>query len=258
MDFHNTTRQFYSSVTQLETNYYICIIIFPIGFILNLVSIYVFSDKTLNSKSNMGYMHAFLCFFNLFPLVNPILLTQVLPRLSVYLVQHSNFLCKFLTFWQQFSLACPSFQQTVISFMFYLSVRFPIKYLNFQTNNKYLIVIASMVSLLVLANMEQFFFRAELVYVNSTSNFSVNISYAYICYASPDLTFAAGISSVLLRSFLPFFIMLALNILILVHFKKNKLRLNKNYQLKGHKNFFLAIFWTNFTKNVRAFFLIFS
>ena len=65
-------------------------IIFPIGLVLNGIQLYVFSKKELNLKTNMGSMHALLSFFNILAIVFSILLTQLLPFLSVNIKTYNS------------------------------------------------------------------------------------------------------------------------------------------------------------------------
>ena len=264
LDFATIAGQLNMSLKKIDLNFYMIMILFPVGIVLNLIQLYVFSKKTLNSKTNMGSMHALLSFFNLFALVNSILLTQLLPFLKVDIKNYTNFGCKLLSFTQRISLDIPSFQQVLITFQFYLSIKHPLKFIALQNSRKnYLVVIALMIIFAMAENIEYFFYELTLTYSNITSdvaNVTLNttlnssniqpsmsdyLTYNYICYSSFYLTISAGISSLLLRNFIPFGIMLVLNILIIVHVYQNHLKLNKSYKARGHKHFFLSIMSIN-------------
>ena len=97
----------------VDFNFLMIMIIFPVGLLLNGLQLFVFSRRELNSKTNMGSMHALLSFFNILAIFFSILLTQLLPFLGIYIKNSSVFGCKFLSFLQRVSLDIPSFQGTL-------------------------------------------------------------------------------------------------------------------------------------------------
>ena len=118
VDFALVVNQLNLSLKKIDFNFFMIMIIFPIGIALNLLQLFVFSKKALNVKTNMGSMHALLSFFNIFALVASILLTQLLPFLKINIKEYTNFGCKLLSFTQRVSLDVPSFQQVLITFQF--------------------------------------------------------------------------------------------------------------------------------------------
>jgi hypothetical protein len=132
VNFATLVNQLNLSLKSIDFNFFMIMIIFPIGLILNGLQLYVFSKKELNSKTNMGSMHALLSFFNILAIIFSILLTQLLPFLGIDIKTFTRFGCKFLSFLQRVSLDIPSFQQVLITFQFYMSIRFPVIFIFFK------------------------------------------------------------------------------------------------------------------------------
>ena len=250
VNFASLVGQLDLSLKSIDFNFFMIMIIFPIGLILNGLQLYVFSKKELNLKTNMGSMHALLSFFNILAIIFSILLTQLLPFLGINIKTYTSFGCKILSFIQRVSLDIPSFQQVMITFQFYMSIKFPMKFISMQNSKKqYLFIILGMVVFAVAENIEYFFFELTLTYSNLTRvNASANetsIGYTNVCYASFYLILGSGIASLLFRNFLPFIIMLIFNILIMYHIVQNHLKVNKSYKARGHKHFFISIMTIN-------------
>ena len=237
------------SIKDIDFNFFMIMIIFPIGLVLNSLSLYVFSKKELNLKTNMGSMHALLSFFNIMAIIFSILLTQLFPFLGLNIKKFTNFGCKILSFMQRVSLDVPSFQQVVITLQFFISIKFPMKFIAMQNSKKqYLFIILAMIIFAVAENIGYFFYELTLTYTNLTHFNSTNgteLSYNYICYASFYLIIGSGISSLIMRNFLPFILMLIFNILIIYHINQNHLKVNRTYKARGHKHFFISIMTIN-------------
>ena len=250
VNFASLVDQLSLTIKDIDFNFFMIMIIFPIGLVLNGLQLYVFSKKELNLKTNMGSMHALLSFFNVTAIIFSILLTQLLPFLGIKIKTYTNFGCKFLSFIQRVSLDIPSFQQVLITFQFYISIKFPMKFIAMQNSKKqYLFIILGMLIFAVAENIEYFFYELTLTYTNlTTANSTMNgtqLSYNYVCYASFYLILGSGISSLIFRNFLPFIMMLIFNILIINHIYQNHLKLNRTYRARGHKHFFISIMTIN-------------
>ena len=234
----------------VDFNFCMIMIIFPIGLILNGLQLFVFSKRALNLKTNMGSMHAILSFFNMLAIFFSIILTQLLPFLGIYIKNKSVFGCKLLSFLQRVSLDIPSFQQVLITFQFYMSIKFPLKFLTMQNSKKqYLFIVLSMITFAIVENIEYFFYDllvrdSNLTNVNATKN-STRLNNYNVCHASFFLILGSGISSLIFRNFFPFIIMLIFNILIIFHVHKKQTKLNRTYRARGHRHFFISIMSIN-------------
>ena len=103
VNFASLVGQLDLSLKSIDFNFFMIMIIFPIGIILNGLQLYVFSKKELNLKTNMGSMHALLSFFNILAIIFSILLTQLLPFLGINIKTYTSLGCKLLSFIQRVS-----------------------------------------------------------------------------------------------------------------------------------------------------------
>lgn len=216
----------------------------PLGIAFNMVSIYIFCQKKLNKNTQNGRLNAFLCLFNIFALSNSFLFTQFLPYFNIYLIDQSHFACTFLNVWRRFALQSPSFQQVLITVLFYLNVRFPNK-LKFLKKKFFLMEAIIFMSLAIfLINIEYFWFEYRKANDSSLINYdelnlsanSTSFSYM-ICQADLTLSLISDVINILMRSFIPFIILLIFNILILKVVKSSSARIvNQNVDQRRSRN----------------------
>lgn len=236
------------SVHFTKINMYISSMVIPIGFIINFFSAYIFSRKALNVKTRIGCLHAILCIFNTFPLVNSLLISQVLPYFEIYLLEASSLSCKFLSFWRKFATVCPSFQQILITFMLYMSIKYPSKFMSLQNCKKLIAIVGCTLLFAVLVDIPGFFF--ELTQTNETNGTNTTV-YTKNCVGSDTLTMTFELTTISLRYIIPFYVMLILNILMMryFYFKQQTIAVSikGNIQRKnnGPKNFLISIMIVN-------------
>lgn len=236
--------QIYSTV--LYFSYiYMNFMIVPIGILTNMVSIIIFIKKRLNKKTNIGYMHALLCLFNIFPLINSVMLTQILPHYKIDLFQKSEFSCKLFSFWIRFALDCPSFQQIYITAMLMVSIKFPIKFISFQKFKYTILVLLVMLIGSFGLNIPFLFFENSLNSINNSS-FEMNNSFymkieTFECNANKVLSTVSDMLNLLMRYYIPFMVLLVTNGLIVKHFIDQRKRLKFKKWNKGTKNFLISI-----------------
>ena len=204
-----------SYINQTYFEYYMNITLTPIGILTNLISIYIFTRKSLNNNTKIGNMHAILCFFNLFPLANSIFILQLLPVWNFHLLEHSNFSCKLISFWLRFSLDCPSLQLCIITIMLYISVKDQSRYMWLSGNLKIICLISFW--FLFMLNFPFLFYNLETV--NSTASNTTRFE----CKASDTLAIVTDLSNLFIRYFIPFVLMFIVNFLIFKHFHNLKI-----------------------------------
>ena len=231
----------YLNAYEIDTNFFVNAFIVPIGIFSNLISIKIFSKRSLNCKTNIGYYHLALCAFNLLPLLNSIFLTQLFPFFNIKVMEYSNFACKFFSFWNKFSIDGCSFQQVLITILLFLSVKFPIRFVLLQNRICSVILQSSIVLLSLLVNTPFWFYelKSENDLANETNQ--TNIS---ICYASINLGTISILSNIFIRYIIPLFLISIFNFLILYHFYLGK-RLSLAKKLKKPRNFLLSMYVIN-------------
>ena len=222
------------------------IIVIICGLLANLFSIYIFTKKSLNKSTNVGYLHSVLCIFNIFPLVNSIFLSDVLPYYDINILDYSSFLCKFFSFWRRFTIGLSSFQQLLITYILFLSVKFPKQFLQLQDKKKLSIFLYLIFIFLFVVNLPFLFYDLNPdVVINHTANHDVHTN---ICYASIDLASITILLNILIRFILPLVIMFILNLVIIKYFNDSstkKLFLRSSRKNKP-KNFLRSILIINF------------
>ena len=225
-----------------KIEFYFNLIVVVVGFATNVFSIFIFMRKSLNNKTNVGYLHSILCVFNLCTLTNSIFLTEILPYFDIHIIDSSELCCKLFSFWRRFTIGLSSFQQLYITFILFITVKFPSKYMIFNDKKKSILFMALIIFSLFIINIPFLFFEL---------NRSLELNETYLdglkmhsCCASIDLTTFSIISNILMRYFIPLFLMLVLNLCIKRHFKVKQLLFNSNFKNKP-TNFLLSIFILN-------------
>jgi len=104
--------------TSRNMNFFFSVTILPIGVILNVLSGIVFMRRSLNNKTNMGFLCAVFCLFNTIALVSGIVMNSFLYN-YIELADSSKSACQFFSLWNSWTLHMPSFQQ-VEHFVVYL------------------------------------------------------------------------------------------------------------------------------------------
>ena len=231
-------------------DFYLNMILIPLGFITNLLAIKIFCKKSLNVKTNMGYKHAVLCVFNTFPLVNAILIDNILPHYNIYLMGYSECLCKILNFWRRFAMECPSVQQVFITAMMLYSVKLPSKYIEFQRNKPMKKIVPAMVLILFAINIPSLIgYGLGKDPMNANKN-----STSLDCFASDVLTISVTLTTLLIEFFIPFVVMSVINRFMVKYFWKRKnFFSNTNKRRGSRKNFLMSIIIVN-----TLFFILYS
>ena len=240
----------YLSAKISSIDFYLNIILIPLGLITNMLAIQIFCKKSLNVKTKMGYKHAILCLFNMFPLVNAILIDNILPHYNIYLMEYSECFCKILNFWKRFAMECPSVQQVFITVMMLYSVKCPSKYIEFQKKKPMKIIVPTMVSILAVFNIPSFLGYGLGQDLLNTNKNSTNLE----CFASDALTISVTLTTLLIEFFIPFLLMSVMNIFMIRYFWKRTNNFSNTSKRRGsRKNFLMSIIIVN-----SLFFLLYS
>ena len=222
------------------------LIVIMVGFLANMSSIYIFSRKSLNKGTNVGYLHSILCIVNIFPLFNSIFLNDVLPNYDINILDDSVFSCKFLNFWKRFTIGLSSFQQLFITYILFLSVKFPNKFLQLQNKRKLILFLFLIFMFMFIVNLPFFFYEINPdLFLNDTDDHSV---YTNICNASIDLASISILLNILIRFIIPLVIMFMLNLIIIKYFNNSRVKklFLKTSRKNKPKNFLRSIFIINF------------
>ncbi len=105
--------------------FYFSVCVFPIGILLNAISIQ-FLKNTLNKSTNMGLLYGCLSCLNVIALVNVLIFNTL--DFYEYDYESNQFTCKLVNVWTKVVLQLPSFQQVIIAFYLWLSICHPNKF----------------------------------------------------------------------------------------------------------------------------------
>lgn len=218
----------YLSRIASSISYYFIIISSAIGIPSNLVSVFIFW-RLMRNKTNMGFFgiwHTAVDFTLLLTFLLVIRSAQVIfPR---SFASQSDSLCKFLTFMRRFMLHISSFMPVLTTFDRFVFVtygyadRFKFMKSKIQMSLA-ILVIFTLITIADVPNM--------MYYLKGTS-----------CTANPDIIIASDIVSIILRTYLPFALMILMNVIMIMKIFKNRNSTLKQTSLTGKEyQFTLAV-----------------
>jgi hypothetical protein len=220
-----------SSVDQIQeisrlVNFYFPASVVSVGLLLNLITAGVFCTKNMRAKTNMSLLYVSLAVFDIMALLNSILFVQLLPSLNVNFSNISDTLCKILMVWRRTAIQTPSWCLVLITVDRFRSVCCPNKYKFLEKKKCLLLIIASIYALLMLINSIHLTF--SLLITTRRSNVTVNgtlmirESQIATCTGPQTIVFIMDLFVVLNRSYIPFMIMFALNLILTRKFLVSK------------------------------------
>lgn len=237
-----------------SVNYYYSITIVPVGMVLNLLTIFVYSTGKLRKlTNNLSVFYIILGVYDILALSNSILFIQLLPTINIKLFNYSDELCKFISLWRRTVIQSPSWIQIIITLDRFRSVVCPSRF-GFMKNRLVLILmLASVFFVLMLVNLGHLWFytvpvKTTVAEFNQTLNKTINkTTTSLLCTSSAHLATATDVMNVLLRSYIPFVIMFTLNIMLTRKFLQSKKNLNTKSSMKKEYNFTMTVIGMNLT-----------
>ena len=217
-------------LTSQVTNYF-AVIYSSIGIPLNILSIIIFY-RLMRIKNNMGFLYIcqsvvdiILFLINLFLVRSSPL---IFPRSPANL---SNELCKTVTFLRRISLHMSAWMTVLITFDRFIFIFYRRKFKLMQDRRFLVGLIFLILFVLAILDIPNFFF-----YLSTNGN--ITFSTLRVCVGSFAITVTSDLISVLLRTYIPFVIMLILNVVMIrkimessrLSLKKTIRRYRKDYQ----------------------------
>jgi hypothetical protein len=240
-----------NNVTNMINLYYSAIVI-PIGVILNMSTIFIFSRSSKVTKTNtiLNLLYIGLSVYDILALFNSILFAQLLPSLNIYIVNYSKANCIALNWYRKAVIQSPSWVQVIITFERYLSVCYANKFGLFKRKRNVIVMLVSVFVILTVVNTGHAWFYTVLVTKNATD-------YAYsgddslrilitnssrTCTSSKIVALVTDFINVAFRFVIPITIMIVLNVLISRNLYKSKKRSKAiNKSLKQERNYTLTV-----------------
>jgi hypothetical protein len=219
-------------------NLYTALVLNPIGFVTNMISLYVYTRPRLN-KTNMGFLYFWQTASDICLLGMLIFIGRAREIFGQALGSQGEGWCIFTSFIRRFLVHISSWINVLICFDRFMFVLFP--------NNKFMksklnltLIIASIFATLTLVNTPNFFSGLSVPRGNETR----------VCSASPLILNLAVLISIFTRTIVPLIVMSLMNLMIIKRLRLNKQKLTQNRNKKEKKE-------TRFTKTVVSLTLIF-
>jgi hypothetical protein len=220
--------------------FYSSIIIVPIGFVLNIIQIKVFSSKDFE-KLNIGFLMKIFVYFDTLALVWSFLIFQYLPSIGLDPALFSNLSCHTFYYISRTIQEIPSFIQAFISFINYLSVNHSKKpiYIYFKDKCNLKLSFTAIILIISLLNIPNMF--RELKNEKSISDGNFNFKLNKSCVSKSVLFQIISTSeTAILRSILPLFFITLISVLNIKALIQSKNYLNMNLKREKRFGFVLA------------------
>lgn len=217
-------------------NFYFSIIIIPIGIVLNILTIIIFSTQKNRERniSNMNILYIALCVYDILALFNSVLFAQLLPSLDIILINYSDILCKLLSLWRKTIIQSPSWIQVLITVDRFRSVVCYNRFTFLKKKSTLIIMLILIFVIFLVVNMDQiWFYTIPVVNFNVVFDASLNQSQnvttqSLLCTSTSEVSLATDTINVIFRFFVPFFLMLVMNILLSKNVIDSKKKTNHN------------------------------
>jgi hypothetical protein len=197
--------------------FYIRAVIFPLGIIGNVISLFIFTRPSLNCKTNTGLLYTLLCLLNLLNLVYE-LAGKIFDMFNVYnieLPENGEYFIEIIL------LQAASCCQALITFDRFVAVFYPIKGAQIM-NRKWVLssVILGLFAFILCVN-SPFFIRCPETF----TEYNMTFTFDEMCQAS---SLIEEIVNLLLQFFIPYLLMVTLDTLVIVRLRKLKSHLGGN------------------------------
>lgn len=227
---HNLTITYYQSL-QFRINYYFILIVVPIGIITNVFSIVISIRKNMN-KTNMGFFNISMALGNILQLCFYSFVLGAEIWFNFNLANFSDFTCKSINFSRRIIRQIPPLIETIMTIDRFVNVFYPKRFTLMNKKSFLLLLITISCLIFALIDISNLFYYLEIKYQFSADS----TSYKTIkhCTGTSLIMELSDIGAILLRTILPFMIMLILNILIIKRILKTRLRSTSvNYRVNN-------------------------
>jgi len=205
---------FYQNQFIKSLYFYSSVLIVPMGILLNLIQIRVFSSKEF-TKSNIGFLMNTFVILQSLALIWTIIVFRYLTVIGINISNLSEFTCVTFLNIVRIIQEIPLFFQTFVSFINYLSVAYPSMYKIFLKKRNIIFCLIGIIIFIFVANIPNLF--RNIVTLNTT-----NLSNTQICIATNQADMISSIDFALFRFFIPFILFILINILSIKTIMKSK------------------------------------
>jgi len=132
--------------------YYSAVVIVPIGLFFNLIEFLVFRSKDFE-KANFGFLMNLSIVSNSFSLVWNFIVYEYLASIGISIESYSWATCSLFLFFSRIFQQMPLYSQALISFLNYLSVTHPAKFIILNKKSNYICMFLLILVVLSLLNV---------------------------------------------------------------------------------------------------------
>jgi hypothetical protein len=252
---NNATMSLITTLNNLTNtiDFYYSAIVIPIGVVLNLLTIFIYSRSSSVTHKNIiiNLLYIGLSIYDILALFNSILFAQLLPSLGIYLVNYSTATCIELNWWRKIVVQSPSWVQVIITFERYLSITNANRSRLFKSKRNVVIMLISVFFFLTLVNIGQAWdyiasvTQNQTIYVKNGDKIT-QLTVSSVCTNSNTVSLLTDIVNLLFRLLIPFGIMIVLNVLLSKNLYESKKRTAvKNRSFKHERNYTLTVIGFN-------------
>lgn len=232
---------YYYQYVATQVDFYFTACLYPFGIVLNLFALCIYSRPRLN-VTNMGLLYGVKSAVDIVLLMTMFAINGK-SLYGVDVVHLSEFCCKFFTWIRRWVIEVNALTYVLITLDRFMFIHFPGKYYSVKKKSTMLVLFLTTCIFIALANLPNIWFTLQSQ-TNSTTNTTT------YCHASPQVSIASDIISIILRVYFPMLIMLTLNIIMIAGMYEQKHRVNNAAHNAGHhhkeRQFTFTVFFLNF------------
>nr|QVK45685.1 G protein-coupled receptor [Proales similis] len=201
-------------------SFYFTVVLQPIGLLLNLANLIVFSRKRLN-KTNMGFLYRCQTLIDLVLVSYNLFVAGSIYLFGETFVYLSDFACRFGVFSRQAVVHFSSWMTVIITFDRFMFIRFASQFGKMKKRPSLLLIITLTIALVCLANSTNLAYSLQLT-ESTVANQTVT---RRSCSSDLALRTVSNLTSVFLRTLAPMGVMVVLNAIMIHHIRQSKSRI---------------------------------
>ncbi|CAF0795483.1 unnamed protein product [Brachionus calyciflorus] len=238
----------WASKTGATVVYYLNILVFGPGILLNIIQILLFQMKKFN-RTTMGFYFTINSVINIL-IIGYLMIYDIPMSQNIVIQLNSDWNCRIYLFLLRIFYQCSSWLNVAVTADRFLFVLFFNKF-KFQNNRKILLMILfGILIVIVMVNTPNLLFYIVEVKSNSTQTSS------RYCTAHPTVLLIRDIFAISIRTIIPFILMFFMNIVLIMKVRESKMKFKQSRNMNQEIRFSLTviattmIFLITYTPNV--------
>lgn len=221
--------------------FYLSVSLFPLGIVTNTIEIAIFQMGKFH-KTTMGFFFTINATLNIITIVYLLIFIPA-AVFNNYLHLSSDFSCKVYYFFLRLLYQASSWLQVIITADRLLFILFPNRF-KFQKNKKILsIILLGVFFCISLLNIPNLMLYRNVILSHQPNNQTIITIY---CTAQPQVLIARDILLISFRIFIPFILMLLMNLTLIFKVKKCRKKIKINRNIRNEFRFVFTVIATTF------------